>query len=266
MKSNLLTLELMEGQERLFEALEMRGFLVEKKGPFLSLASGSAALDYQALRRLLRKYNIPVYWDGDHFQLLVNRFPVIMMKKITTEQGHEFSINMQDYQYKWRAFVTRKYGLKVNTMDLDPYIASLVKAVNQAGIACLAGCDGHLKYAPNLQFSGVYNGAWFHIIQKHYFKDLELNYTWEVNFKGRSGASLFASKKGTESWDMRKIYEDTLYMAYRLKEHSEEVRNIKINSFRRNREMKEVAEGYRKSGNYLELVGWMEEVSFQEKV
>ena len=81
MKSNLFTLELMDGQERLFEALEMRGFLVEKKGPFLTLASGSAALDYPALKALLTKLNIPVFWNGNHFQLLVNRFPVAMMKK-----------------------------------------------------------------------------------------------------------------------------------------------------------------------------------------
>ena len=88
------------------------------------------------------------------------------MKKITTEAGHEFRINMNDYHYKWRAFVNRRHGLKVNTIESNPYIACLVKAVNQAGISCLAGCDGHLKYAPNLQFSGVYNGAWFHIISK----------------------------------------------------------------------------------------------------
>ena len=34
MKSNLLSLELMDGQERLAEALEMRGFLVEKRDHF----------------------------------------------------------------------------------------------------------------------------------------------------------------------------------------------------------------------------------------
>src|SRR5690606_36696084 len=121
------------------------------------LTSGSAALDDRALKALLGKLNIPVFWDGDKFQLLVNRLPVMMMKKITTEKGHEFPVTMQDYHYKWRAFVNRKYGLKVNTMDLDPYIACLVKAVNQTGIACLADCDGHLKYAPNSHFSGAYN-------------------------------------------------------------------------------------------------------------
>ncbi|WP_129727915.1 hypothetical protein [Ectobacillus funiculus] len=264
MKSNLFALELMDGQERLFEALEMRGFLVEKKGPFLTLVSGSAALDYPALKALLTKLSIPIFWDGNNFQLLVNRFPVIMMKKITTEMGREFPVNMNNYHYKWRAFVNRKYGLKVNTMELDPYIACLVKTVNQAGISCLAGCDGHLKHAPNLQFSGVYNGAWFHIIQKRYLNELKLNYTWEVTFKGGTGAQFVARKGETESWDMKKIYEDTLKMAYKLKEHSEEIRERKIYSFKRNQQMKQRAEGYRKSGDYVKLIEWMEEMSTAE--
>ena len=171
---------------------------------------------------------------------------------------------MNDYHYKWRAFVNRRHGLKVNTIELDPYIACLVKAVNQAGISCLAGCDGHLKHAPNLQFSGVYNGAWFHIIQKRYLNELKLNYTWKVTFKGGSGAQLVAEKEETESWDMKKIYEDTLNMAYKLKEHSEEIKERKVSSFKRNQQMKQMAESYRESGNYVKLIEWMEEVSASE--
>ena len=265
MKSNLLTLELMDGQERLFEALEMRGFLVEKKGEFLTLSSGSAALDYPALKVLFKNFNIPVYWQGNDFQLLVNRFPVAMMKKITTVAGHEFPVSMNHYHFRWRAFANRKHGLKVNTLELDPYIACFVKAVNQAGVSCLAGCDGHLKHAPNLQFSGVFNGAWFHIIQKQYLNELKLNYKWEVCFKGGSGSRLVAVKAETENWDMKKIYEDTLNMAYKLKEHAEEIKERKISAFKRNKQMKEVAEFYRESGDYTKLIKWMGEVSAKGK-
>ncbi|MGG1674179.1 hypothetical protein ACIFOT_00345 [Neobacillus sp. NRS-1170] len=264
MKSNLFTLELMDGQERLFEALEMRGFLVEKKGAFLTLSNGSAALDYPALKALLNSYNIPVFWHGNHFQLLVNRFPVAMMKKITTKPGREFPVNMNEYHFRWRAFVNRRNGLKVNTLELDPYIACFVKAVNQAGVSCLAGCEGHLKHAPNLQFSGVYNGAWFHIIQKQYLNELKLNYTWEVSFKGGSGSSLVAVKAETENWDMKKIYEDTLNMAYVLKENAEEIKEKKISVFKRNKQMKQMAESYRESGDYTGLIEWMESVSAAE--
>lgn len=261
MKSNLLSLELMDGQERLAEALEMRGFLVEKKGPFLALGTGSAALDYVDLRALLSKLNIPVYWEEDRFQLLVNRFPVMMMKRITTQRGIEFPVSMNGYHFRWRAFVNRKHGLKVDTMKLDPYIASFVKAVNRAGISCLAGCDGHLRHAPNLQFSGVYNGAWFHIVQKQYLKELSLNYKWEVEYKGRSGSRLVARKKDSEQWDMKKVYEDTLTMAYKLKEHSSEIKDRKSSSFKRNQQMKQVAEAYRINGQFEELVAWMENAS-----
>ncbi|MGM0900366.1 MAG: hypothetical protein ACQEXB_04520 [Bacillota bacterium] len=261
MKSNLLSLELMDGQERLAEALEMRGFLVEKEGPFLTLGNGSAVSDYADLKVLLTKLNIPVFWNGDRVQLLVNRFPVMMMKKITRHRGTDFPVKMNGYHFRWRAFVNRKHGLKVDTMKLDPYIAGLVKAVNRAGISCLAGCDGHLKHAPNLQFSGVYNGAWFQIVQKEYLSGLSLNYTWDVEFKGGSGSRLVASKKGTEQWDMKKIYEDTLTMAYKLKEHSSEIKDRKATSFKRNQQMKQMAEAYRMNGQFEDLVDWMERES-----
>ncbi|WP_428911993.1 hypothetical protein [Niallia sp. Krafla_26] len=261
MKSNLLSLELMDGQERLAEALEMRGFLVEKQGPFLILGNGSAASDFTDLKALLSKLNIPIFWNGDRFQLLVNRFPVMMMKKITTHRGAEFPVSMNGYHFKWRAFVNRKHGLKVDTMKLDPYIASLVKAVNGAGFSCLAGCDGHLRHAPNLQFSGVYNGAWFQIIQKEYLSGLTLNYIWEVEYKGGSGSRLVARKIDSEQWDMKKIYEDTLTMAYKLKEHSAEIKDRKATSFKRNQKMKEVAETYRLNGQFEDLVDWMEKES-----
>ncbi|WP_096200010.1 hypothetical protein [Bacillus sp. FJAT-45350] len=263
MKSNLFTLELMDGQERLFEALEMRGFLVEKNGPYLTLSKGSAESDYRALKSLLTKMNVPMFWNGVNFQLLVNRFPVAMMKRITTKAGHEFPVQMNDYHYRWRAFANRKFGLKVNTIELDPYIALLVKTVNQAGIPCLAGCDGHLKHAPNLQFSGVFNGAWFKIIQKHYLQELKLNYQWEVTFNARSGSNLVATKKDEEQWDMKKIYADTLTMAYKIKEHAEEIRQRKLASFKRSKVMKQTAELLKATGDYSKLVSWMEEVSFK---
>jgi hypothetical protein len=261
LKSNLLSLELMDGQERLAEALEMRGFLIEKKGPFFKLESGSAASDYADLKALLTKLNIPVYFDGECFQLLVNRFPVMLMKKITAHRGAEFPVSMNGYHFKWRAFVNRKHGLKVDTMKLDPYIACLVKAVNQAGISCLAGCDGHLKHSPNLQFSGVYNGAWFKIIQKEYFNELNLNYMWEVEFKGGSRSRLVAVKTECEQWDAKKIYEDTLKMAYKLKEHSGEIKDRKASGFKRNKEMKQRAESYRLAGEFEKLTDWMEKAS-----
>lgn len=261
MKSNLLSLELMNGQERLAEALEMRGFLIEEAGPFLTLKKGSAASDYADLKALLTKLNIPVMWYGDKFQLLANRFPVMMMKKITTHRGTEFPISMSGYHLRWRAFVNRKHGLKVDVMKLDPYIACLVKAVNQAGISCLAGCDGHLRHAPNLQFSGVYNGAWFQVIQKEYLNGLNLNYSWEVEYRGGSCSRLVAAKTDSEQWDLKKIYEDTLKMAYKLKECSSKIKDRKASYFKRNQRMKKEAEAYRINGQFEELVEWMDKVS-----
>lgn len=263
MKSALFSLERMDGQDRLFEALEMRGFLVKKEGPFLTLSKGSADRDYQDLKRLLNKLGLPVFWNGDRFQLLVNRLPVMMMKKITTMRGHEFPIQMSGYHFRWRAFVNRRNGLKVNTLDLDPRIAMLVKAVNQAGISCLAGCDGHMRRAPHLKFSGAYTGAWFSIVQKRYFDELTFHYQWEIRYDVANGSALIAKKNDSERWDMKKIYEDALTMAYRLKEVAEEVKEGKQRSFKRNKEMKNMAESLLQSKEYDELAAWMEQLAFQ---
>ncbi|KGP91108.1 hypothetical protein N780_17815 [Pontibacillus chungwhensis BH030062] len=261
MRSNLFSLEKMDGQERLREALEMRGFLVEKDGPFLALTSGSSKADLVDVKRLLNSLNIPIFWNDDRFQLLTNKFPVIMMKKITAYRGEEFPVSMEGYHFRWRAFVNRKHGLKVDALKLDPYISSFVKAVNQAGIPCLAGCDGHLKFAPNLQFSGVYSGAWFQVIKEQYLNDLELNYTWKVEYRGGSGSKLVACKGGDERWDTHKIYGDTLKMAYKLKDYADEIKSRKACSFKRNVQMKEEAEFYRVNGRFEELSEWMAKVS-----
>ena len=63
---------------------------------------------------------------------------------------------------------------------------------------------------------------------------------------------------------MKKIYEDTLNMAYRLKEHSEEIIERKVSSFKRNQQMKQMAESFRENGNYVKLIEGMEEVSALE--
>ncbi|MEH7073816.1 hypothetical protein [Neobacillus drentensis] len=70
-----------------------------------------------------------------------------------------------------------------------------------------------------------------------------------------------AVKADSENWDMKKIYEDTLNIAYRLKENAEEIKGRKHAAFKRNKQMKEIAESYRKGGEFKKLINWMEEVS-----
>jgi hypothetical protein len=60
-----------------------------------------------------------------------------------------------------------------------------------------------------------------------------------VCFKGGSGSRLVEVKGEREIWDMRKIYEDTLNMAYKLKKYAKEMKDRKISAFKRNKQTKE---------------------------
>src|SRR4051794_14270684 len=104
-------------------------------------------------------------------------------------------------------------------------MAMLVKSLNLAGITSLADCNGHHRYAPNVQLSGGYQGAWFKVIQEKYLSELTLHYNWTVHFDNQSG-SCFVSE-GDERWDMNLIYQDTVQMAMVLQKYSREIRELK---------------------------------------
>ena len=179
------------------------------------------------------------------------------MKRIMNVRGREFPVYMEGYHYRWRSFAQRRFGIKVNALDLDPQVALLVKTLNLAGITTLAGCNGHHRYAPNFQLSGVFQGAWFEVIQEKYLKQCSLHYKWNVHYGNRSGSSIIAENEGDERWDMNKIYQDTVQMAVILKKHAAEIRELKKKTFKRDGVMKEMAKRFVEEKDYVGLVGWM---------
>ena len=212
----------------------------------LRLRNGSIQ-DYNQLKGFLETLNIPVFWNGDQFQLLTNHFPLQMMKKIIEFHGREHFVHMEGYHFKWRSFVNRRYGIRTNTTDLCPYTAIMVKALNEAGIVTLTGCNGHGNHSPNFQLSGIYHGIWFSIIQHQYMKDLSLHYNWKVEFiRGASNAVIIANKSSDERWDMKKVLSDCYQMANVLTAHAGEIREWKSRCFKRN--MKQTAEALRETG------------------
>lgn len=66
----------------------------------------------------------------------------------------------------------------------------LVKTLNYAGITALAGCNGDHRYEPNVQFLGVFQGAWFKVIQEKMLNNCSLHYKWNVHFDNRSGSCI----------------------------------------------------------------------------
>lgn len=254
-----VAMEMQTGTEKLAEALLLRGFPVKVEKDFITLTNGSPQ-DYQQLRGFLEKVQIPVFWNEAKFQLLTNHFPLQKMKEIIHYHGREHMVHMEGYHFKWRSFVNRRYGIRTNTMNLCPYTAILVKALNEAGIVTLTGCNGHGRHNPNFQLSGVYHGVWFSIIQQKYLKNLILNYSWKVNYThGRCNAVIMANKPAEESWDMKKVLADCYQMATVLTEHAEELREWKKHSFKRN--MKRTAEALREAGDIQQLIHWMKKMT-----
>jgi hypothetical protein len=257
---NLMNLEMMNATDRVAEALQMRGVFVKSKADFIVLTNENTIEDIIHVRNLLEKVAIPTFWADDYtFQVLVTRLPIALMKRIMNAKGREFPVSMEGYHYKWRSFVQRRYGIKVNALDLDANIAMFVKALNLSGITALAGCNGHHRYEPNVQLSGVFQGAWFEVIQEKYLSKCSLLYKWKVHFGNRSGSFIVAEKEEHERWNMNHVYQDTVQMASMLQQHAEEIRNLKQITFKRKGEMKVFASNIARDKSYKKLVSWMNE-------
>lgn len=185
---NLIKLEMVDATHRIAEALQMRGLFVEVKDDLIILTEGNTKTDIIKVRKLLDHFGVPTFWQGNQFQVLVTRIPISMMKRIMNALGREFPISMEGYHYKWKSFVQRRFVIKVNALYLDANMAMFVKSLNLAAITAIAGCNGHHRYSPNVQLSGVFQGAWFAVIQENYLRDLSLHYKWTVHFGNESGS------------------------------------------------------------------------------
>jgi hypothetical protein len=196
---NLMKLEMMTAAERVAEALTMRGLFVRVSNDFVIMEESNTKADMKKVQNLLNHLGIPTLWQENRYQILVNRIPISKMKKMIHVPGKEFPIHMEGYHFKWKAFAQRRFGIQVNALDLDPNMAMLVKTLNLVGITSLAGCNGHYRYAPNVQFSRVFQGAWFAILQEMLLSNISLHYKWKVHFGNQSGSCLFAEKADQES-------------------------------------------------------------------
>ncbi len=131
---------MMNGTERVAEALQIRGLFVDVKKDVIVLTEENTTKDIEKVRELLYQLNIPTFWPAyNKCQVVVNRLPKALMKRIMNVPGREFPVHMEGYHFRWRSFAQRRFGIKVNALDLDPQVAMLVKTLNLAGITTLAG-------------------------------------------------------------------------------------------------------------------------------
>ncbi|WP_312755876.1 hypothetical protein [Rummeliibacillus suwonensis] len=253
----LLNLKKMTATEKVQEALMMRGLFVEVQNEILVFSKHNAKNDVKNVQSVLNQLNIPfIMQDENKLEILINQISILQMEKILTAGGHPFDINAKGYHQYWRFFVNRRFGFRVNTFQLEYNMASFVRAANLAGIATYAGCNGHLKKSPRFQLAGPFMGAWFTLIQKHYFQDLKLNYNWKVMYDGFTGAELRAT--GNQEWCQHKIHEDTLKMAFVLKEHAANIRELKNTHFKR--AQKQFIKKWVEKNDFKAIENWMDSI------
>jgi hypothetical protein len=93
------------------------------------------------------------------------------------------------------------------------------------------------------------------VIQEKYLSELSLHYKWSVHFGNGSG--FYLSAEDAERWDMNLIYQDTVQMALVLQKNTQEIRELKKATFKRNKDMKVPAESLVQEGDYAGLIKWM---------
>jgi hypothetical protein len=156
-----------------YEILSARGFLLDFNNNNYKLSNNSLFQEkkiFQEQRRNIRyrenhqyKYYSPTgYWWKNMF-----KYPC---RQETRCNG---------YKTSWLTFWRRQYGDKISVMELDPFIARLVKSFSSIGLFTWISCDGHGKYGPYVCFDGVYSAVWYEVIfNKFIKKKIRLNCQW----------------------------------------------------------------------------------------
>lgn len=256
---NYVNLEVMSATSKVVEALKTRGFFVEEVNGVIVFTKASALADQKQALRILNHLEIPFRVLPDYsVEILVNNAPNIIFRKIFQFGGAPFLVGFEDRHATWRFFTSKRFGWRIDALNLEYNMARFVKSANLAGVAIFSGCNGHLIKSPRFQFSGVFHGAWFNVIQQKYMSNLQLNYKWEVLYQGHTQAELRVTDK--VEWNQSLIHQDTLKMAAVLEKHATEIREMKKFVFSKHQT---VAKSLGQQKQFDALEAWMYEQSFQ---
>lgn len=257
---NYLDFKLQDATMTCVEALRLRGFQVKVDNGLIEFLQSSSKRDMAHVTQMLNRLKVPfIVRDANRIEILVTKLPLAFYLKVAKFGSEPYMIPFEEHHTKWRYFYNHRYGVRLDTLEIEYNMATFVKAANLAGIRVISGCNGHHKNSPRFQVVGEYYGAWFEIIQQMFMHDLELNYQWRVQYQGNTKAEVRAVGS---NWDMDRIHQDTLRMAERLQRQAKEIRAIKERIFeRRAKEPKQFVE----NKQYKQLVHWMMQ-QYEEKV
>ena len=161
---------------RVMEVLLWRGFLVERRGDVLFLASHYPRDDLMMLRRfgILREHPallkeaplnepFPILSTSksQNGKTLVSEESLFKLFATTVRFGMSGPF---DYggrvNESWGSFLRLQYGPKVPVRSLDPGIALLVKTMPLLGLHTAMSCDGHTREPPVITFFSRYHLSW----------------------------------------------------------------------------------------------------------
>ncbi|MFJ5770792.1 hypothetical protein [Psychrobacillus sp. NPDC093180] len=256
-----VNLKVMSATSKVVEALKARGFFVEEVNGAIAFTKASARGDQAQVSQILNRLGIPFMVMSDcSVEILVNKLPVSIFNKIFNFGGAPFRVRFEERHATWRYFTSKRYGMRVDALDLEYNMARFVKAANLAGIKTFSGCNGHSKNSPRFQLSGAFYGAWFKVIQQKYMSDLKLNYTWKVVYQGFTQAELRATDN--LEWNQSLIHQDTLKMAEVLEKYAVEIRKMKKLTFSKHHlESRKLVQ----NGQYELLESWMYDQAVKTK-
>ncbi|GEN36605.1 hypothetical protein [Aneurinibacillus danicus] len=257
MSITLLQIETMSAAEKLGEAFLAHGFLVKVQGDRLIFSPGNGLEDMNVVRKILERAGVPALYNGWEIQILVPHIPNHLALSIMKKPKRRANYYIPYGYHGWRGFTKRNHGLRFNTLNFDPGIALLLKAMSEAGILVTGGCDGHEQKAPRIYFASRWAMAWFEILRERFMQRLDLHYKWEVDILTSGSPSLYALKAEDEGWELKKIQHDTVQMALILHKHAVSLRQVRRDTFK----FKSMyLDAKNLENNYHALYSWMKEI------
>ncbi|MEH6954452.1 hypothetical protein [Neobacillus drentensis] len=218
--------------------LQKRGYLISIKNNQLYLSTGSHQDDQSEITKLLNRLEISHAWKGQYLLVNEDSITVEQIKRIQWDPPRNHESHTPMYFGKWKQFVKRMHGPKINVKTLDPGVAALVKAMSAAGIITANCCEGHGRFYPRVEFAGIQNAIWFEILQEKFFAftDSQLYYDWRVTYEKefsyiRCEFKAVRHINEREPWDLSAIQDDTFKIAQTLHAHAEEIITLKKQVF-----------------------------------
>lgn len=169
-------------EEKIIALLSARGFLFDNQEGKIVLSDNAHLQDLKDLNNILRINEIGFCENMD--VKITNPENIVNLYELFSKIEH-ISYETPNEDTKWRYFKNRIHGKKVPAMELEPFVAKYVKALNACGLETTLSCDSNHKQE-NLNISIEFNGKpftlWHSWILENLIPDLA-TLKWSSDYK-----------------------------------------------------------------------------------